>query len=178
MLGGDERDVVRDHLRGRPPGAEHVGVHEVGALDPRGEPLGEGRRGRPLQPVHAADGLHLEAVLAGLRVAGGGGVAREQAGLDAVAGERAREAEGRELGAAGIEDPDDPRDQHAGQTPSGAWPGGRPIAIPPWSGRRSKRRSVSASQRSSTSCSPLRPTSSSTTVQSGARRSRSTGSAG
>jgi Restriction endonuclease len=38
-----------------PPGAHHVGVHEVGPGQPGAKPVGELRRGRPLQAVGSQD---------------------------------------------------------------------------------------------------------------------------
>jgi hypothetical protein len=85
VLAADERDLLRHDLRRRPPAAEHVRVHQLGAGQPGPEPRREVARRRPLEirPALPADvalgeGLDLEAVTARQRDARRRGVPRQQ----------------------------------------------------------------------------------------------------
>jgi hypothetical protein len=62
VLAGDQRDAGGSGARGRPPGAEHVRVDEVGGGESTTKPRGEARLGNPLQVPALAPDLGLGAV--------------------------------------------------------------------------------------------------------------------
>ena len=91
MLAGDDRHPGGRGAGGRPPRAEHVAVHEIGARDALGEPLGERLARLPLQVADLREVLDLEAVRPREVEARGRRVPRDDRGLDPVLAERAAE---------------------------------------------------------------------------------------
>ena len=118
VLAGDQRHAGRHRAARGPPGAEHVGVHEVGATHMSGEPTGEQRVRGPL-PRRVRDVVVTRA--APRPRSRSGGPARCPAGWRRPANRRVRDPERglgagqpqhRELGATWLEDTEDPDDSH------------------------------------------------------------------
>jgi hypothetical protein len=107
-----ERDAVRHGTRRRPPGAEHVGVHEVLVAQRDGQTLGERAPARVLKRRAPAEHLDIDTARAKRREPLACRVAGEPARLDAMGAQRQREAQRAELRAARLEHRDHARHSH------------------------------------------------------------------
>lgn len=112
VLADDQRDARGSGARGRPPGAEHVGVDEVGGGEPGIKPRGEARLRNPLQVPALAPDLGLRAVPPRELDAGRGRPAAVKDGGDPMAAQLAHHAQHRQLRAARLELGDHSRDEH------------------------------------------------------------------
>ena len=112
VLAGDQRNARGRGARGRPPGAEHVGVNEVGGGEPRIKPRGEARLRNPLQVPALPPDLGLRATPAREFDAGRGRPAAVKDRGDPMAAQLAHHPQHRQLRAARLELGDHARDQH------------------------------------------------------------------
>ena len=112
VLAGRQRHPARDGVPRRPPRAEHVRVHHVGAGQPRLEPGGERRVTAPLQVLLGAHELGHDAMRAGQRHSRVRREAHQQARPMPARRQRPRHAQQRELGPSRLQLGDDPSDEH------------------------------------------------------------------
>jgi len=112
VLAGHQRHPVWQRARGRPPRAEHVGVHDLLAAEGCGQPIRERAPASVLQRRTAAEQLDLYAARTKQREPFARRVAREPARLDALSTERVREPQRAELRTARLEHRDHARHSH------------------------------------------------------------------